>query len=72
MYLDPQLSGLFQQKSSTIILCDMLFNNGMYRDVVHLIQRQRDEQLSKDIGTHYFLNCLLFGACYKLVSVPFL
>lgn len=49
----------------------MLFNNGMYRKIVHLIQRQHDEQSTKGMSTNNFQNCLLFGACYKLVSITY-
>lgn len=52
-----------------MILCDMLFNNGMYQDVVHVIQRRRDELLKRGMSTNRNQNCLLFGACYKLVSI---
>lgn len=65
---DPQLSGMFNHLSCTLILCDMLFNNGMYGDVVRTIQR-RSEQ---GVNTNRFQNYILFAACYKLVSLTHL
>lgn len=47
----------------------MLFNNGMYQEVVNVVQRRRDEQLKNGKSTSRHQNCLLFAACYKLVSM---
>lgn len=46
----------------------MLFNNGMYREVVNVVHRRREEQLKNGTSTSRHQNCLLFAACYKLVS----
>lgn len=61
---------MFNQLSCTVVLCDMLFNNGMYRDLVRVIQRRQDDQSKKIKNRNRFQNYLLFGACYKLVSIP--
>lgn len=60
---------MFQQLSCVVILCDMLFNNGMYREVVQTIQRRREELEKKGSNTSRHMNYLLFAACYKLVRI---
>lgn len=68
IHFDPHLTGMFSQLSCNIILCDLLFNNGMYREVVNVFQRRREEQLKKGMSTSRHQNCLFFAACFKLVS----
>lgn len=60
---------MFQQLSCIVILCDMLFNNGMYKEVVQVIQRRREELEKKGSSTSRHMNYLLFAACYKLVRI---
>lgn len=60
---------MFQQLSCCLILCDMLFNNGMYKDVVNVIQKRSDELEKTNMKTSIHMNYLFFAASYKLVYI---
>jgi pentatricopeptide repeat domain-containing protein 2 len=64
---DPELEGFFDQLSSYQVLCDLLYNNGMYQEVLDVFEIVKSRQVS---GTRYPRNVLMlvFASCYKMVS----
>lgn len=63
----PELNGVFDQLSSHIVLMDLLFNSGMYEEVIEVYRILRDKQLI--FGRHpRNIMVIVFAAYYKIVS----
>jgi len=67
-FTDPELDGFFEQLASYQILCDLLFVNEMYDDILKVFETIKSKQIQ---GQRFPRNVviLIFGACYKLVSL---
>ncbi|XP_055310687.1 uncharacterized protein LOC129573760 [Sitodiplosis mosellana] len=63
---DLQIGHLFDQLSCTLILCDMLFNNAMYKEILQVLQKKRSFLEKKGMIQSRFQNYVTFAACYKL------
>lgn len=65
-FKDKELEGFFDQLATYQILCDLLYNNQMYQEVLDVFEIIRDKQVQ---GTKYPRNVLVcvFASCYKLV-----
>ncbi|XP_031638981.1 pentatricopeptide repeat-containing protein 2, mitochondrial-like [Contarinia nasturtii] len=61
-----ETADLFDDATSPIILCDLLFNNGMYNEVLRVVQRNEAMNEKRDMKTTRLLNCITFATCYKL------
>ncbi|XP_031639795.1 pentatricopeptide repeat-containing protein 2, mitochondrial-like [Contarinia nasturtii] len=61
-----ETADIFDEASSPIILCDLLFNNGMYNEVLRVVQRKKAMNEKRDMKTTHLLNCITFATCYKL------
>lgn len=64
---DPELDGFFDQLISYQVLCDLLYRNGMYQEVLDAYQVIKTKQIQM---TKYPRNVmvLVFASLYKLVS----
>ncbi|XP_031620264.1 pentatricopeptide repeat-containing protein 2, mitochondrial-like [Contarinia nasturtii] len=57
---------MFNQHNSTIILCDLLFNNGMYKELIYVVENANAVNAKRGMKSSYLQNCITFAACYKL------
>jgi len=66
VFNDPELEGFFDQLSSYQILCDLLYNNQMYQEVLDVFETVKSRQTQ---GAKYPRNVviLVFASCYKMV-----
>lgn len=66
-FKDPELEGFFDQLATYQVLCDLLYNNAMYQEVIDVFEIVKSKQVQ---GTKYPRNVLVivFASCYKLVS----
>jgi pentatricopeptide repeat domain-containing protein 2 len=65
VFKDPELEGFFDQLTSYQVLCDLLYRNAMYQDVLDVFEIIKKKQLQ---GQKFPRNVsiLVFAACYKL------
>lgn len=68
LYTDAQLHEFFAGFKSTILLLDLLYQNGKYNDILQIDSEKRGNLWSKRTNFTKFIDVLVFGACYKLVS----
>lgn len=60
---------MFEQQETYKVFLDLLFKNERYEDVYTCYQVIRKQHVLFERETCNTLNCLLFAACYKLVSI---
>ncbi|XP_021943811.1 pentatricopeptide repeat-containing protein 2, mitochondrial [Folsomia candida] len=67
-FKDPELEGFFDQLATYQVLCDLLYNNAMYQEVIDVFEIVKSKQVQ---GTKYPRNVLVivFASCYKLNTV---
>src|ERR1700685_446469 len=70
VFMDPELDGFFDQLASFQVLLDLLYNNGMYEEILKVFETIKTKQVQ---GLKFPRNVtiLVFGACYKLVITFF-
>jgi pentatricopeptide repeat domain-containing protein 2 len=64
---DPDLEGFFEQMASYQVLCDLLYRNQMYQEILEVFDIVKTKQVQ---GQKYPRNVtiLVFAACYKMVG----
>lgn len=62
---------MFDQLSSTLILCDLLFNNGKYVELLEVCGKNIEKNKEKAAQNSRFQNVMMIAACYKLVMNDF-
>lgn len=55
---------MFRGRATVLILLDLLFNNGLYLEMLELHEKYRRERDREPSNLH---NVFTFAACYKLV-----
>jgi len=67
-FKDSELDGFFDQLSTFQVLCDLLYNNHMYQEVLDIFEVIKNKQVQ---GTMYPRNVavLVFASCYKMNTV---
>jgi len=66
-FKDPELEGFFEQMASFQVLCDLLYRNQMYQEILDVFEVVKAKQVQ---GQKYPRNVsiLAFAACYKMVG----
>jgi len=67
-FTDPELDGFFEQLASYQVLCDLLYRNGNYDDIIKVFDIVKSKQVQ---GQRFPRNItiLVFAACYKLNTI---
>lgn len=68
LYNDAKLHAFFAGFKSTILCLDLLYVNGKYNEILQIDSENREKLWSKRTNFTKFIDVLVFGACYKLVS----
>jgi len=65
-FKDPELEGFFDQLTTYQILCDLLYTNKMYNEILELFEIIKTKQVQ---GSKFPRNViiLVFGACFEMV-----
>lgn len=68
-FLDEMNSdGIFDQQETYKVLLDLLYKHGNYGKIHELYEKFRNNVEKFDVRPDKTLDCLVFAACYHLVS----
>lgn len=68
-YNDPKLNEFFGGFKCTFICLDLLYINGKYSEILKIDSEKRQHLWPISTNFTKFIDVLVFGACYKLVSL---
>ncbi|CAG7647187.1 unnamed protein product [Allacma fusca] len=66
-FRDKELDGMFHQLSSLHIICDLLYRNGMYQDVLGVLEVAKAKQVNQSDYPRT-VTVLALASCWKMVS----